>query len=185
MRALAKNESLSDGEQRSHVVLRTVEGRRFAFPRAVACCSLLIAEMLEDAEAGDLVELPLQSVDQKCLLSIYDYMDHHQTDARPREIEKPLRSDLSTLVDPWDWTFVETNLLQGKGEKNNEHLFAVLNAANYLHIPGLRDLCGAMVAHMVRHKTEEEILNLFGVSEPFTKEQEEKLCKDFPWLADP
>ena len=184
MHALAKNESLSETEQRTHLVLKTLEGRRFACPRAVACCSLLVSEMLEDTEPGDLVELPLQAVDQKCLQSIFEYMDHHQTDAKPREIEKPLRSDLSTLVDPWDWNYIETTLLQGKGEKHNEHLFAVLNAANYLHIPGLRDLCGAMIAHMVRNKTEDEILNLFGVSEPFTKEQEDKLCKDFPWLAD-
>jgi S-phase kinase-associated protein 1 len=184
MRALARNESLSEGEQLTHVILKTLEGKRFACLRAVVSHSLLIAEMLDDSEPGDLVELPLQVVDEKCLQSIFQYMEHHHSDRRPREIEKPLRSDLSTLVDPWDWTFVETNLLQGKGEKHNEHLFAVLNASNYLHLPGLRDLCGAMVAHMIRHKSEEEILNLFGVSEPFTKEQEAKLCKDFPWLAD-
>ena len=171
-----------------NVVVITADHKRFLCPKLVMKASLLIAEMLEEnnasgAPAGD---VPLVTVDSATLTVVYEFLEHHSCYDRPvREIDRPLKADLSSLVDPWDWKYVTDSLLMGKSEKHNDLLFAVLNAANFLNIPPLRDLCSGAVANILRNKTEDEILEFFGISEPFTKDQENEICRDFPWLKDP
>jgi S-phase kinase-associated protein 1 len=182
---IAPNVSLPESEARSSVVLKTSDGRRYACPREIVVGSLLIREILEeDADAPHSVELPLPAIDSKCLASVHEYLEHYSGVGRHRDIERPLRADLSSIIEPWDWKYVCDTLLQGRSERGVDHLIAVMSAANYLQIPSLRDLCGAALANVVRNKSEEEILSLFGISEPFTREQEEQLCRDFPWLKE-
>ncbi|CUG06263.1 Hypothetical protein, putative [Bodo saltans] len=189
MQLLPANACLDDGLLRTHLVLKTLDHRRYTCPRDIMQGSLLIRELLEDeddvmSDAPQTVEIPLPAVDSKSLSSVFEYLEHHLGDTRYRDIERPLRGDLSALVEPWDWKYICDTLLQGVYEKGVHNLFAVLNAANYLHIPPLRDLCGAALANLVRNKSEEEILHIFGITEPFTKDQEEELCKEFPWLRE-
>ena len=53
-----------------------------------------------------------------------------------------------------------------------------------MNIEPLRDLCCAAIANMLRGKNEEDILNLFGITESFTAEEEEKLYQEYEWLRE-
>lgn len=209
MQLLASNATLEGHWVKSHLIVRTMDGRSYSCPKEVMKGSLLIREVLEDEDDAAVmsaspsaaagggaavaaegvvapVDIPLPAIDSKAFAAVFEYLEHHSADAggKTKEIERPLRSDLSALIEPWDWKFVLDTLLLGVGEKGIHNLFSVLNAANYLHVVPLRDLCGAAMANLVRNKSEEEILHLFGVSEPFTKEQEDELIKEFPWLKE-
>lgn len=158
------------------------------------------AAVSASAASLEVLELPLPAIDSEALSAVYSFVAHHY-DATPssspspspssyvpptfRELEKPLRSDLSTLVDPWDWTFVSQTLLRGRpdGSNGTSLLFSVLNASSFLSIPPLRELCSAAIANMLRGKSDEAIMALFGVSS-FTKEDEEDICRDYPWLQE-
>lgn len=192
MQLLASNATLDDQSIKTHLIVKTMDNRRYSCPKDVMSSSLMIRELIEDEDDANsmegmalrALEIPLPAIDSKALIAVFEYLEHHLGDSKQREIDRPLRGDLSALLEPWDWKYVVDTLLQGVWEKGVHNLFAILNAANYLHVPLLRDLCGAAVANLVRNKSEEEILNLFGISEPFTKEQEDELCKEFPWLKE-
>mmetsp|Transcript_45591 Transcript_45591/g.52676 ORF Transcript_45591/g.52676 Transcript_45591/m.52676 type:complete len:205 (+) Transcript_45591:97-711(+) len=204
MQLLASNATLEGNLVKTHLIVKTMDGRSYSCPKEIMKGSLLIREVLEDEDdavsappggassvSGEAVvapvEIPLPAIDSKAFAAVFEYLEHHSGDTaggRVKEIERPLRSDLSALIEPWDWKFVLDTLLLGVGEKGIHNLFSVLNASNYLNVLPLRDLCGAAIANLVRNKSEEDILHLFGITEPFTKEQEDELVKEFPWLKD-
>eukprot|EP01009_Symbiontida_sp_KSa7_P004695 NODE_2146_length_504_cov_403.092308_g1753_i0.p2 GENE.NODE_2146_length_504_cov_403.092308_g1753_i0~~NODE_2146_length_504_cov_403.092308_g1753_i0.p2 ORF type:complete len:131 (+),score=41.70 NODE_2146_length_504_cov_403.092308_g1753_i0:37-393(+) len=107
--------------------------------------------------------------------------------AKPKEppvLERPLKGKLDELVDDWAKAFCNETLLEGGNEKLHAKLFSTLMAANFLNCEPLRDLCCAKVADMLRGKNEQEILDMFGVTTPFTAEEEEKLYEQYPWLRE-
>eukprot|EP01009_Symbiontida_sp_KSa7_P007556 NODE_4477_length_346_cov_252.838384_g3874_i0.p2 GENE.NODE_4477_length_346_cov_252.838384_g3874_i0~~NODE_4477_length_346_cov_252.838384_g3874_i0.p2 ORF type:complete len:73 (+),score=28.77 NODE_4477_length_346_cov_252.838384_g3874_i0:25-219(+) len=55
---------------------------------------------------------------------------------------------------------------------------------NFMNVEPLRDLCCAKVADMLRGKNEQEILDLFDVTDAFTAEEEGKLYEQYPWLRE-
>ncbi|KAJ9436873.1 SCF ubiquitin ligase complex protein SKP1a, partial [Diplonema papillatum] len=92
--------------------------------------------------------------------------------------------DLKNLIPPVDWTYITTVLLEDGDEKKHDKVFSTLKAANFMNIEPLRDLCCATIANMLRGKNETEILSLFGILEPFTPDEEEKLFQEYEWLRE-
>ena len=73
----------------------------------------------------------------------------HMKEHPPPEIEKPLSStDLSQVVDEWHASFVNVD---------QEMLFEVVMAANYLDIKPLLELSCAKVASLIKGKSVQEI----------------------------
>ena len=78
------------------------------------------------------------------------------------------------IVGEWDANFIDigdTNLL-----------LRITNAAHYLDIAPLVDLCCAKLCCMVHGQTAEDIPGLFGVTTPFTAEEEAQIDHQYPWL---
>lgn len=243
-------------------------------------------------ETTAMPELPLHNIDSHTFVSVYEYIHQKHAasstggaagsgkaagkqgqtggssssggsaSASSSSLERPLRGDLATVLEPWDWKYCVDTLLKGwtppapaamaafamaaasgnggdrlaasttsstppptggrtpssssaaatdptpsnnNNNSNNNNaavvsaalafgpmssaammnVFHVMNAANTLEIGPLRELCGALIAHCVRNRSEEDILHLFGVTDgSFTKEAEEALCNEFPWLKE-
>jgi len=66
---------------------------------------------------------------------------------------------------------------------DQEMLFAVLLAANYLDIKALLQACCKATAELIKGKTPAEIRELFGIENDFTPEQEEKIRKENEWMS--
>ncbi|TEB19753.1 hypothetical protein C9890_0167 [Perkinsus sp. BL_2016] len=100
-----------------------------------------------------------------------DYCKYHKENPS-EEISKPLRSTnlLECGVSDWDNTFI-TSLEQ-------EFLFEVILAANYLDIKPLLDLSCARVASMIKGKTPEEIRKQFHIVNDFTPEEEAQILEE-------
>ncbi|KAG3115846.1 hypothetical protein PI124_g6085 [Phytophthora idaei] len=98
-------------------------------------------------------------------------------DAPMAEIQKPLKNNVLTeAVDEWDAKFVDL--------EDQELLFVLILAANYMDIKSLLDLSCAKVACMIKGKTPEEIRATFGITEEFTEEEQQRILGENKWIED-
>jgi len=109
-------------------------------------------EDLEDNER----EIPLFNVNDKCLTKIIEFMEHYHVE-KMKDIEKPLRSsDLKDIIQEWYADFINID---------DDFLFSLINAANYMDIQPLLNLGCAKVASLIKNKTPEEIRTIFNLGE--------------------
>ena len=153
------------------VTLVAQDGKtEFKVARAAARMSELLVTMME----GDKKEthLPLPNVNAATLAKVIDAMQHYAA-TPPVKIDKPLKSnDMSVLVPEWDAKYIDMN---------NELLFDVTLAANYMHIDALLELCTAKIASFIKGKTPEQIRKAFNITEEFTPEEEEAIRAENRW----
>eukprot|EP00811_Abedinium_folium_P013790 NODE_22833_length_692_cov_5.842478.p1 GENE.NODE_22833_length_692_cov_5.842478~~NODE_22833_length_692_cov_5.842478.p1 ORF type:complete len:164 (+),score=56.10 NODE_22833_length_692_cov_5.842478:77-568(+) len=155
------------------VKLKSSQGEVFEMEADVACMSTLIKNMVED---GTDEEIPLPNVKTAILSKVIDYCKYHK-DNPPEEIQKPLKSTnlVECGVSEWDSEYV--NIEQ-------EVLFELILAANYLDIKSLLDLTCAKVASMIKGKNTEEIRKQFNIMNDFTPEEEAQVREENRWCED-
>ncbi|KAJ3379538.1 hypothetical protein HDU84_006593 [Entophlyctis sp. JEL0112] len=132
------------------------------------------------------------------MLEVIEYCDHHRNDPLPTaDDEKDAAFDAPGSVgrrraaaddiDEWDAAFIKV--------ENNELLFDIILAANYLDIKPLLDLGCKAVANMLKGKKAEELVlgwtafhiqirEMFNIENDFTPEEEEQIRRENEWAAD-
>ncbi|KAJ2171594.1 E3 ubiquitin ligase complex SCF subunit scon-3, partial [Coemansia sp. RSA 551] len=116
--------------------------------------------------------IPLPNVTGKVLKKIIEYCEHHQFDPpiiKDEYDDVPRRSD---DISPWDEQFMKVD---------QEMLFEILLASNYMDIKPLLDLGCKTVANMIRGKTAEEIRSMFNIIDDFTDEEREQIKRENEW----
>mmetsp|Transcript_15739 Transcript_15739/g.17771 ORF Transcript_15739/g.17771 Transcript_15739/m.17771 type:complete len:168 (-) Transcript_15739:352-855(-) len=147
------------------------EKEKFPVSKEVAEMSNLVKEMTEDEEDED-SDIPLPNVSSRVLKKVIEFCQHHEKEKMP-EIEKPLKSsNMAEVVSDWDAKFVEVE---------QELLFQLILAANYMDIKSLLDLSCAKVASMIKGKTPEEIRKTFNITNDFTPEEECTVREENKW----
>ena len=63
-------------------------------------------------------------------------------------------------------------------------LFDLIQAANYLNIKGLLELCCKTAANQIRGKSAEEVRQLWNIRCDLTPEEEERLKQENAWAED-
>ncbi|KAJ2557008.1 suppressor of kinetochore protein mutant [Coemansia sp. RSA 1933] len=156
------------------VKLCSSDNKEFSVDMKIATQSTLIKNLLEDI--GETKEaIPLPNVTGKVLEKIIEYCTHHMDDppALNEEYDDlPKRSD---DIEPWDEKFIDVD---------QELLFEILLASNYMDIKPLLDLGCKTVANMIRNKTAEEIRKMFNIVDDFTEEEREQIRKENEWAED-
>eukprot|EP00448_Togula_jolla_P022493 CAMPEP_0170590944 /NCGR_PEP_ID=MMETSP0224-20130122/12138_1 /TAXON_ID=285029 /ORGANISM="Togula jolla, Strain CCCM 725" /LENGTH=223 /DNA_ID=CAMNT_0010914771 /DNA_START=94 /DNA_END=766 /DNA_ORIENTATION=- len=154
--------------------LKSSQGEIFEVEPEVACMSTLIKNMVDDSGTDE--EIPLPNVKTAILSKVIDYCKFHKENP-PEEIQKPLKStNLKDCgVSEWDSEYV--NIEQ-------EVLFELILAANYLDIKSLLDLTCAKVASMIKGKNTEEIRKQFNIVNDFTPEEEAQVREENRWCED-
>ena len=128
----------------------------------VAEKSVLIKGLIDDTGTDD--QIPLPNVKRPILEKVIDFCKHLKDHQAP-EIEKPLKStDMQSVVDPWYADYI--NLEQ-------EVLFELIMASNYLDIKPLLELACAKVASLIKNKSIEEIRKFFNIENDFSPEEEQ------------
>merc|ERR1711964_302575 len=136
-----------------------------------------MSELVKTMWEGDKeeLEIPLPNVKSAILKKVIEYMKYHHTNPA-KEIEKPLKSaNMREVVNEWDATFVEID---------QETLFELILAANYMDIKPLLDLTCAKVASMIKGKSPEEIRKKFNIQNDFTPEEEEAVRAENKWAEE-
>ena len=127
-------------------------------------------------EGSDELEVPLIQVASKELAKIVEFM-HMYKESPLAEIKKPLPSnEMSKNVGESYAAFVDS-LAQSD-------LFSLINAANFMQVQPLLELCCCKIASYLVGKKREQIPQLFGLpaDTPFTDEDKAKVYTQFPWV---
>ncbi|MCO5591526.1 hypothetical protein L7F22_045511 [Adiantum nelumboides] len=148
--------------------LSTSDNEVFTVERDVAERSVLIKQMLDDLGDSD-VPIPLPNVTSNVLKKVLDYCSHHRADPPPPADEAEESRKRTTEISDWDSKFIQVD---------QEMLFEIILAANYLDIKPLLDVGCKTVANMIKGKTPEEIRKLFNIANDFTEEEEAQIRKE-------
>jgi len=136
---------LDEEDGNEELVLVSQDGPKFTCNKKVALMSELVKTMAEGDK--DEREIPLPNVKSTVLEKVTQYMKYH-VDNPAKEIEKPLKSaNMNEVVAGWDADFVDVD---------QDLLFELILAANYMDIKSLLDLTCAKVASMKKVDNVEE-----------------------------
>lgn len=173
-----------------NVVLVSVEGERFTVERKIAERSLLLKNYLndmhdtnlqgdnsdsedEDEEDDEEIVMPVPNVRSSVLQKVIEWAEHHKDSNFPDEDDDDSRK--SAPVDAWDREFLKVD---------QEMLYEIILAANYLNIKPLLDAGCKVVAEMIRGRTPEEIRRTFNIVSDFTPEEEAAIRRENEWAED-
>lgn len=156
------------------VKLKSQQQDVFVVEKEVAMMSNLLKNMIDDTGCDE--EIPLPNVKTAILQKVIDYCKQHK-DSPAEDIQKPLKSAqlIECGVSEWDNDFVSIE---------QEILFELILAANYLDIKCLLDLTCAKVASMIKGKTPEEIRQQFNIGNDFSPEEEAQVREENKWCED-
>ncbi|GLT86071.1 hypothetical protein SLE2022_042340 [Rubroshorea leprosula] len=146
------------------ITLKSSDGETFEVEEAVAVMSQTINHMIEDGCADSVIPLP--NVTSKILSKVLEYCKKHVDG----DADKDKAGD--DELKAWDAEFV-------KVDQNT--LFDLILAANFLNIKRLLDLTCETVADIIKGKTPEEIRKTFNIKNDFTPEEEEEVRKENQW----
>lgn len=151
------------------VKLSSQDGQDFEVEVRVAKMSDTVRNLIEDAGIEN--PIPLPNVTGKILAKVVEYCNQHINDPVSEEKTDEKRTD---DIIPWDLDFCKVD---------QETLFEIILAANYLDIKPLLDVTCKTVANMIKGKTPEEIRKTFGIENDFTPEEEEQVRKENEWVS--
>ena len=155
------------------VRLISQEGEVIEADQETVVLSVLIKSMIDDSGTDE--DIPLPNVTKSVLIKVLEfckYVKEHPL----QEIEKPLKTDnLRDIVSEWFASYVEVE---------QEELFEVILAANYLDIKPLLELSWAKVATMIKGKSVVEVRKLFNIENDLTPEEEAQILEENKWAEE-
>ena len=178
------------------VTLVSSDGQEFKLPEKVASLSGLVKSTLggiqndggaddddegasgdEDDGNDESLVIPLGNISGDHLADVVKFMEFHAKNPMP-EIEKPIVSEEKFVEGLGDDFYLDFT------KRNQEYIFEMISAANFMDVAPLLDLMCASVAALLKGKTPEQIKETFGIDGDFTPEEEEQVAKENPWLED-
>ncbi|KAK4123543.1 E3 ubiquitin ligase SCF complex, Skp subunit [Parathielavia appendiculata] len=159
------------------VTLTSNEGTSIEVDRVVAERSMLIKNLIDDL-GDDAVEsspIPIPNVNDPVLRKVIEWCEHHRNDAAQSADDENDSRKKTTDIDEWDQKFMQVD---------QEMLFEIILAANYLDIKALLDVGCKTVANMIKGKSPEEIRKTFNITNDFTPEEEEQIRRENEWAED-
>ncbi|XP_021756185.1 SKP1-like protein 1A [Chenopodium quinoa] len=149
------------------IILKSADNKLFEIGGNAAMLSQTIKNLIEDiGESND--PIPLHNVSSTILLKIIQYCNKHVEEENKAESETPNNDDLKQ----WDADFLKVD---------ENILFDLVLAANYMEIKSLLDLTSHRPADMIKEMTPEEIRMKFNIKNDYTPEDEEKVRKENQW----
>lgn len=126
------------------VLLTTSDNEHFTVDRDVAERSVLIKQMIEDIGETD-QPIPLPNVSSSVLAKVLEYCSHHRNDLPTTSDDADEMRRRATDISEWDAKFIQVD---------QEMLFEIILAANYLDIKSLLDV-GCKTVY-VPHETDKQ-----------------------------
>ena len=142
--------------------LKSKDGKIFEADENILQYSEFLKGVIKDFPNND-QPLEITEVNSKSLEKVIEYLKHYEIE-KPKEIPRPLPgSDLKALLSEWDYNFINPIPL--------EEVIDLINAANYLNIADLVNLCSAKCASEMTNCTVEEARDKFGIVPDMTEEE--------------
>ncbi|GAV87655.1 Skp1 domain-containing protein/Skp1_POZ domain-containing protein [Cephalotus follicularis] len=151
------------------ITLVSNDDETFEVEEAVAKQSQTIKHMVEDDCANG--PIPLPNVTGNILAKVIEYCNKHVEEANPTKSLLECAS-AKEVMDKWEKEFVQVD---------QNTLFDLILAANYLDVKGLFDLTCQTVAEMMKGKSPEEIRQIFHIVNDYTTEEEAEVRRENQW----
>ena len=153
----------------TNILLVGKDGGQTPVRRDVAIrCSMLLQELLDDEASSSEVEVPLDVLSTTTIALVVSYMTQRFQNP-PAPIPKPLNGPLEKILDEIDTAFVK--------DFTPTTTIDLVNAANFLNYPALRDLVSAKLASIMMSMTVEENRAMLGIQQDFSAQHEAQLRK--------
>ncbi|MCJ1293843.1 hypothetical protein MMC34_005399 [Xylographa carneopallida] len=161
----------------STITLRSSDGVEMTVEKEVAERSMLIKNLLEDMSDGTTTEeaIPIANVNEAVLKKVIEWCTHHRADPPATADDDSDSRKKTTDIEEWDQKFMQVD---------QEMLFEIILAANYLDIKALLDVGCKTVANMIKGKSPEEIRKTFNIQNDFTPEEEDQIRRENEWAED-
>lgn len=191
-----------DADDTQMVELISGDGESYKVRVDVAKISVFIGTMISDDADDEKNSIPLPNVRSGILSKVIEYLIHYKEEPMKAISKvafysfiiilfapyiwlpflfcsfKPLKSaTIADVVQEWYATYMGTDMEQ-------DYLFELILAANYLDIQPLLDLTCATMATRIRGKTPEEIRQIFNIANDFTPEDDAALHDENNWCED-
>jgi S-phase kinase-associated protein 1 len=158
------------------ITLVSNDGAKVSVDRQVAEKSVLIKHMMEDLGDGALnTDVPIPNVNESVLKKVIEWCEHHKDDPAAANDDDSDSRKKTTDIEEWDQKFMQVD---------QEMLFEIILASNYLDIKPLLDVGCKTVANMIKGKSPEEIRKTFNITNDFTPEEEEQIRRENEWAED-
>lgn len=155
--------SSSENNSKKMIILKSSDGETFEVEETVALQSQTIRHMVEDDCADSVIPLP--NVTGTILSMVVEYCKKHVEAAAAA-------AGGDNDVKNWDRDFVKVD---------QETLFDLLLAANYLNIKDLLELTCQATADMIKDKSPEEVRRIFHINNDFTPQEEQEIRRENQW----
>jgi len=158
------------------ITLTSSDGVDITVDRQVATRSVLIKNLIDDlGEAATSEPVPIPNVNEAVLKKVMEWCEHHKNDPPATNDDDADSRKKSTDIEEWDQKYMQVD---------QEMLFEIILAANYLDIKALLDVGCKTVANMIKGKSPEEIRKTFNIQNDFTPEEEEQIRRENEWAED-
>jgi S-phase kinase-associated protein 1 len=114
-------------------------------------------------------------VNESVLRKVIEWCEHHRGDPVQTQDDDSDARKRTTEIEEWDQKFMQVD---------QEMLFEIILASNYLDIKPLLDVGCKTVANMIKGKSPEEIRKTFNITNDFTPEEEEQIRRENEWAED-
>lgn len=122
----------------------------------------------------------METVKIAVLQKVGEFLAHLNGDPKPLEIQKPLKSanlaEMTPPLDGWYIAFVSCD---------QEMLYELILAANFMDIKPLLELCCARLASMMLGKNHVELREMLGIVNDYTPEEEAQVLEENKWAEEP
>jgi len=158
------------------ITLTSSDGIDITVERVVAQRSVLIKNLLDDLAPESTNEpIPIPNVNEAVLKKVMEWCEHHKADPPTASDDDSDSRKKSTDIEEWDQKYMQVD---------QEMLFEIILAANYLDIKALLDVGCKTVANMIKGKSPEEIRKTFNIQNDFTPEEEDQIRRENEWAED-
>ncbi|KAJ2998875.1 hypothetical protein NUW58_g192 [Xylaria curta] len=158
------------------ITLQSNDNHVLTVEKPVAERSMLIKNLLEDLGEGAITQtVPIPNVSEPVLRKVIEWCEHHRNDPPSTNEDESDNRKKTTDIDEWDQKFMQVD---------QEMLFEIILASNYLDIKPLLDVGCKTVANMIKGKSPEEIRKTFNITNDFTPEEEEQIRRENEWAED-
>jgi S-phase kinase-associated protein 1 len=117
----------------------------------------------------------MTKVSHHVLEKVLEWCKHHKDDSAPTGDEDNNSREKTTDIEEWDQTFMQVD---------QEMLFNIILAANYMDIKALLDVGCKTVANTIKGKSPEEIRKTFNIQNDLTPEEEDLIRRENAWAED-
>ncbi|CAM1505587.1 Fc.00g112240.m01.CDS01 [Cosmosporella sp. VM-42] len=169
---------MADAKSTSKIWLASNDNATMEVARDVAERSMLIKNMLEDVGDENVRQdnpIPIPNVNEAVLRKVIEWCEHHRNDPPQAQDDESDARKKTTDIEEWDQKFMQVD---------QEMLFEIILASNYLDIKPLLDVGCKTVANMIKGKSPEEIRKTFNITNDFTPEEEEQIRRENEWAED-